>query len=69
MRQSPDGSTFCAFRSASIACSGFKPGTRLLGWLSVEFEEITTLKGKETRRSYKIEGYVKPVIQAAATQR
>ncbi len=24
MRQSPDGSTFCAFRSASIACSGIK---------------------------------------------
>lgn len=48
---------------------GFKPEARLLGWLSVEFEEITSLHGKETRRNYKIEGYVKPVIQHAATQR
>ncbi len=48
---------------------GFKPGTRLFGWLTVEFEEITTIKGKETRRSYNIEGYLKPVIQPAATQR
>jgi len=48
---------------------GFKPGARLLGWLSVEFEEITSLHRKETRRNYKIEGYVKPVVQRAATQR
>ncbi|WP_395732447.1 hypothetical protein [Prosthecobacter sp.] len=48
---------------------GFKPEARLLGWLSVEFEEITSLHGKETRRSHRIEGYVKPVIQHAATQR
>lgn len=55
-----------AFRMKS---DQLKTGTRLYGWLSVEFEEITTLKGKETRKSYKIEGYVKPVIQAASTQR
>jgi hypothetical protein len=47
----------------------FKSGTRLFGWLSVEFEEITTLKGQTTRKTYKIEGYVKPVIQPAAAQR
>ena len=47
-----------------------KAGTRLYGWLLVEFEEITTLRGETTRKSYKIEGYVKPVIQpAAAMQR
>lgn len=46
----------------------FKPGTRLLGWLSVEFEEITTLNEETTRKSYKIEGYFKPVIQTAATR-
>jgi len=55
-----------AFRMKS---DQLKTGTRLYGWLSVEFVEITTLKGKETRKSYKIEGYVKPVIQAASTQR
>ena len=48
---------------------GLKPDSRLLGWLTVEIEEITTLNGKETRKTYKIEGYVKPVIQIASTQR
>ncbi len=46
-----------------------KAGTRLYGWLTVEFEEITTLNAQTTRMTYKIEGYVKPVIQAAATRR
>ena len=46
-----------------------KPGTRLFGWLSVEFEEITILKGQTTSKTYKIEGHIKPVIQPAATQR
>ena len=55
-----------AFRMKS---DQLKTGTRLYGWLSVEFEEIATLKGKETRKSYKIEGYVKPVIQPASMQR
>ncbi|WP_395739833.1 hypothetical protein [Prosthecobacter sp.] len=45
---------------------GFKAGERLFGWLSVEFEGILTANGKETRQSYKIEGYIKPVIQTAA---
>ncbi len=54
-----------AFRMKS---AGLKPGTRLLGWLTVEFEEITLLKGETTRKSYKIEGFVKSVIQPAATQ-
>ncbi len=34
----------------------------MLAWLSVEFEEICTIDGKVTRKSHKIEGYVKPVI-------
>jgi hypothetical protein len=47
---------------------GFKAGERLLGWLSVEFEGIHTVNGKELRESYKIEGYIKPVIQPASAQ-
>lgn len=34
------------------------------GWLSVEFEEIDEVT-KESR-SYRIEGYIKPVISSAA---
>jgi hypothetical protein len=41
----------------------FKAATRLLGWLSVEFEETCTVDGKVTRQNHKIEGYVKPVIR------
>lgn len=55
-----------AFRMKS---DQFKAGTRLYGWLSVEFDEITILKGETTRKTYKIEGYVKPVIQPASMQR
>jgi hypothetical protein len=43
----------------------FKIGVRLLGWLSVEFEETCTIEGKVTRHSHKIEGYVKPIIRKA----
>lgn len=43
----------------------YKAGGRLLGWLSVEFEESCTIEGKITRRTHKIEGYVKPVIRKA----
>ncbi len=38
-------------------------GTRLLGWLSVEFEETCVVDGKFTSHQHKIEGYVKPVIR------
>lgn len=44
----------------------FKAGVRLLGWLSVEFEETCTIGDKTTSRSHKIEGYVKPEIRKAA---
>ncbi|WP_395752151.1 hypothetical protein [Prosthecobacter sp.] len=44
---------------------GFKAGERLFGWLSVEFEGVLTVDGKETPQSYKIEGYIKPVIRTA----
>jgi hypothetical protein len=43
----------------------FKGGVRLLGWLSVEFEETCTIDGKVTRHTHKIEGYVKPIIRKA----
>ncbi len=55
-------------KAVRLKSDQFKAGTRLFGWLSVEFEEITTLKGQTTRKTYKIEGYVKPVIQPAAAQ-
>lgn len=51
-----------AFRMKS---GDFKTGTRMLGWLSVEFEESCTVNGKVTRKNHKIEGYVKPVIPKA----
>ena len=40
-----------------------EPGSRLRGWISVEFDEIVAFTG--ATRSYKIEGYFKPVIQSA----
>lgn len=42
-----------------------KVGVRLLGWLSVEFEETCTIEGKVTRHTHRIEGYVKPIIRKA----
>jgi hypothetical protein len=41
-----------------------KPGSRLYGWISVEFEE--TDGTANTARTYKIEGHFKPVIQSPA---
>ena len=40
-----------------------EPGSRLRGWISVEFDEIDGTTG--AARSYKIEGYFKPVIQSS----
>ncbi|HSI65578.1 MAG TPA: hypothetical protein VLE43_20795, partial [Candidatus Saccharimonadia bacterium] len=40
-------------------------GRRFYAWLSVEFDEVWTENGTEQKRSYKIEGHVKPVIQHA----
>lgn len=40
-------------------------GARLRGWLSVEFDEIDDAGAA---KSYKIEGYFKPVIQSAAVE-
>jgi hypothetical protein len=39
----------------------FRPGSRIFGWLSVTFEEIDA--ATDFRKSYKIEGYFKPVLQ------
>lgn len=38
------------------------PGHRVLGWISVTFEETEAVKGA-LPKTYKIEGYIKPVIQ------
>lgn len=43
----------------------FKPGERLRGWISVEFDEISIREGKEVHTSHKIEGYLKPVVSAS----
>jgi hypothetical protein len=43
-----------------------EPGSRLRGWISVEFDEIDDATG--AAKSYKIEGYFKPVIQSAAVE-
>jgi hypothetical protein len=42
-----------------------EPGKRLRGWLSVEFDEIDGVTGEA--KSYKIEGYFKPLIQSPAS--
>lgn len=41
----------------------FKKGKPLYAWLSVDFEEISTYKGEKTVRSYKIEGFIKPMVK------
>ena len=41
----------------------FTPGHRLHGWISVTFEET---EGAAQPKTYKIEGYIKPVIQHKA---
>lgn len=41
-------------------------GARFYAWLSVEFEESALEKGEIVWHPYKIEGYVKPIIQKAA---
>jgi len=51
-----------------------KPGARLRGWISVEFEESEHTKDMppgsfSTRGAYKISGYFKPVIQGVAPER
>lgn len=47
-----------------LKSANFKPGTRIRGWISVEFDEIDDTS-KESH-TYKIEGYFKPVIQSLA---
>jgi hypothetical protein len=41
----------------------FKKGKPLYAWLSVGFEEISTYKGDKTVQSYKIEGFIKPMVK------
>ena len=40
----------------------FNKGERIYAWISVTFEEIATYKGNKTSNTYKIEGYLKPVV-------
>lgn len=41
----------------------YPKGKRILGWIAVEFEETLREGGKISRQLYKIEGYLKPVLQ------
>jgi hypothetical protein len=41
-----------------------QPGRRCYAWISVEFDEVWMENGAEQKRSYKIEGPVKPVIES-----
>lgn len=43
-----------------------QPGRRFYAWISVEFDEVWTENGAQQKRSYKIEGPVKPVIESPA---
>jgi len=54
-------------KTFKMRSDNFKAGERLLGWLSVEFEETCAIGDKVTSRSHKIEGYVKPVISNPAS--
>jgi hypothetical protein len=48
-------------KALKLKSANLKSGTRIRGWISVEFEEmVDTSKESHT---YKIEGYFKPVIQ------
>ncbi|MCP3901850.1 MAG: hypothetical protein GY707_19250 [Desulfobacteraceae bacterium] len=46
-----------------LKTTDFKKGKKVLAWLSVEFEETSTYKGEKVVKIYKIEGYIKPVIE------
>jgi hypothetical protein len=48
-------------KALKLRSANLKSGTRLRGWISVEFEELDETS-KESH-TYKIEGYFKPVIQ------
>lgn len=50
-------------KAMSLKTAVGEPGSRLRGWISVEFDEVDDTNG--ATRSYKIEGYFKPVIQSA----
>ena len=54
-------------KTFKMKSDSFKAGERMLGWLSVEFEETCKIDGKVTSKSHKIEGYVKPVISKPAS--
>ena len=56
-------------KTFKMTSASFTAGERLLGWLSVGFEETCTIDGKVTSKSHKIEGYVKPVISKPASDR
>ena len=45
-----------------IKNKNFKKGERLYARISVEFEETSIYQGKKIKGVYKIEGYVKPII-------
>ncbi len=47
-------------KELQLRSRNLEPGQRLYGWISVTFEETD---GAGERRTYKIEGYIKPVIQ------
>lgn len=42
----------------------FGKGTRLYGWISVEFEESSVEDGKKSWKPHKIEGFIKPIVGA-----
>jgi hypothetical protein len=50
-------------KELSLKSTRLTPGTRMRAYVAVEFEEIDTTT-KETH-SYKIQGYLKPIIQSA----
>ena len=49
-------------KTLKIKEEGWKPGTRFLAWVSVEFEEGVVNDGKEVWKPHKIEGWLKPVV-------
>jgi len=48
-------------KALKLRSLAFEPGSRLHGWISVEFEEID-ITANETPRSFRIEGHFKPVV-------
>jgi hypothetical protein len=50
-------------KEMKVKSNDFQKGERIYAWISVEFEETGTYRGKTTNDKYKIQGFLKPIIK------